>query len=295
MSTQPLVKSDPIGQARLPKRGVLKNFKKEMKSSHDPVKNVHSITRSISMSSDSGIKVESGGSNSFCGDNSEVSIANSESNHKSQNSAIIMDSNKSDSNPCHCSTAPTYIYQGGDSMEEFSSGTTDGIPSGILDAEGTLIFKDICFGQEEDNLADEDEEDHFSQTDSQTKNQANSNKKSNIPAPLILKCESKVMNSNDNSGDKWQKFNTAGLDRKHSSGGTSNNSSTSSTITQHYYPEGEFGYVIVAAAFFSHALLCGMEFSFGILSVPLSEKFQEARNDAQNAGKKKSREGLLVR
>jgi hypothetical protein len=67
----------------------------------------------------------------------------------------------------------------------------------------------------------------------------------------------------------------APLDRNHSSGATSN---SSSTITQHYYPEGGWGFVVLLTATSCQTLLCGMQLSFGILMNPISHKFEENLN-----------------
>jgi len=64
----------------------------------------------------------------------------------------------------------------------------------------------------------------------------------------------------------------APLDRCNSSSAASN---TSSTITQHYYPEGGWGYVVLATAFLCHALLCGLLLCTGIVMVAVLDKFGE--------------------
>lgn len=63
----------------------------------------------------------------------------------------------------------------------------------------------------------------------------------------------------------------APFDRHHSSGGTSSNSS--STITQHYYPESGYGYVVLVTCTICHALTSGFQLSFGILANPIMDKF----------------------
>lgn len=62
----------------------------------------------------------------------------------------------------------------------------------------------------------------------------------------------------------------APLDRHQSSGATSG---SSSTITQHYYPEGGWGFVVLVTATSCHSLLCGIQLSFGILMMPIFNKF----------------------
>jgi hypothetical protein len=62
----------------------------------------------------------------------------------------------------------------------------------------------------------------------------------------------------------------APLDRCNS---TSASSANSSTIFQHYYPEGGWGFVVLATAMFSHALLCGFLLSAGVFSIKTMDKF----------------------
>ncbi|CAL8110037.1 unnamed protein product [Orchesella dallaii] len=64
----------------------------------------------------------------------------------------------------------------------------------------------------------------------------------------------------------------APFDRHHSSGGGSS-STGSSTITQHYYPEGGWGYVVLATCTICHVLTCGFQLSFGILWHAILDKF----------------------
>lgn len=82
--------------------------------------------------------------------------------------------------------------------------------------------------------------------------------------------------SNTNSGNfspPSDQFRSpfAPFDRHHSSGGASSNSSN--TITQHYYPEGGWGHVVLFTCTICHILTCGLQLSFGILLQAILEKF----------------------
>ncbi|ODM97613.1 Monocarboxylate transporter 10 [Orchesella cincta] len=84
-------------------------------------------------------------------------------------------------------------------------------------------------------------------------------------------------NANSNSGNfsppsDQYRSPFAPFDRHHSSGGASSTNS-SSTITQHYYPEGGWGYFVLATCTICHVLTCGFQLSFGILWQAILEKF----------------------
>ena len=72
--------------------------------------------------------------------------------------------------------------------------------------------------------------------------------------------------------------------RKDSTGATiTSASTTNSTITQHYYPEGGWGYVILFTACVTHILLCGFLFSSGILILLVTQLFRY-ENSSQRIG-----------
>lgn len=64
----------------------------------------------------------------------------------------------------------------------------------------------------------------------------------------------------------------APLDRCNS---TSVSSAHSSTITQHYYPEGGWGYVVLAVATICHALMYGFQLSAGVFLLQILSRFGE--------------------
>lgn len=65
----------------------------------------------------------------------------------------------------------------------------------------------------------------------------------------------------------------APFDRHHSSGGGSSSQNSSSTITQHYYPEGGWGYMILITSTICHVLTCGFQLSFSVLWNAIMDKF----------------------
>lgn len=64
----------------------------------------------------------------------------------------------------------------------------------------------------------------------------------------------------------------APIDRHHSSGGGSSTNG-SNTITQHYYPESGWGYVVLFTCTLCHILTAGFQLSFGVLWQALLDKF----------------------
>lgn len=85
-------------------------------------------------------------------------------------------------------------------------------------------------------------------------------------------------NSNDILNERLERFQRytrgpyAPLDRCNS---TSVSSAHSSTITQHYYPEGGWGYVVLAVATICHSLICGFHLSAGVFILQILNKFGE--------------------
>ncbi|CAL8110033.1 unnamed protein product [Orchesella dallaii] len=85
-------------------------------------------------------------------------------------------------------------------------------------------------------------------------------------------------NNNDIFNERLERFQRytrgpyAPLDRCNS---TSVSSAHSSTITQHYYPEGGWGYVVLATAVICHALMYGMHLSAGIFILDVLTRFGE--------------------
>lgn len=85
-------------------------------------------------------------------------------------------------------------------------------------------------------------------------------------------------NNNDILNERLERFHRytrgpyAPLDRCNS---TSVSSAHSSTITQHYYPESGWGYVVLATAAICHALMCGLHLSSGVFLVDILGRFGE--------------------
>lgn len=52
-----------------------------------------------------------------------------------------------------------------------------------------------------------------------------------------------------------------------------------STIRQHYYPEGGYGFVVLAVASLVHALTFGLQMSYGVLVMHVREKFFDPDDD----------------
>lgn len=84
--------------------------------------------------------------------------------------------------------------------------------------------------------------------------------------------------NNDILNERLERFHRytrgpyAPLDRCNS---TSVSSAHSSTITQHYYPEGGWGYVILTTAAICHALMCGLHLTAGIFLLEILNRFGE--------------------
>lgn len=87
-----------------------------------------------------------------------------------------------------------------------------------------------------------------------------------------------VGGNNDILNERLERFHRytrgpyAPLDRCNS---TSVSSAHSSTITQHYYPEGGWGYVVLAVAAICHALMCGLHLSAGVFILEILGRFKE--------------------
>ncbi|CAG7725347.1 unnamed protein product, partial [Allacma fusca] len=62
-----------------------------------------------------------------------------------------------------------------------------------------------------------------------------------------------------------------GVGRDNSTSAQSN--SSTSTITQHYYPEGGWGYIVLITAVLSHVLMCGLNLCAGLMIWAIMSKF----------------------
>lgn len=195
--------------------------------------------------------------------------------------------------------------------DELSTGLPSDLPSGLVDIEGVLINSrlDLRFGQEEgeDELNSEDDEvsslpddnqfHHYPRHRRQVRHgrrrsmfQDNSGESvmiSNGKLPMsfrnphhflgpVTEMSSNLRRSVVPGGRK--NIGGSGDGGKEDSGERKpslSEGSSGSTITQHYYPEGGWGYVILITALLAHALVLGIHFSTGIFIQSLLTNFPE--------------------
>ena len=165
--------------------------------------------------------------------------------------------------------------------DEFSIGLPSDFPSGMVDVEGNIIDPqnvDLEFGQEDEDELSCLPNDHQINFIKKPKKSFNATKISNGKLPnfrnphhLMISNNRRTSNSTNNNNNTDKSKLDKQLDKQISTSGTS----TSSTITQHYYPEGGWGYVALVTALLCHTLVWGVHLSSGIVILSLLTKFNE--------------------
>ena len=105
--------------------------------------------------------------------------------------------------------------------------------------------------------------------------------KSHKSAFALLRRNSDHKKTTNNNNDKSSKMRSSRINRVPAA--MIRNKLQIASIFQHYYPEGNWGYVILTCAFLAQALSNGVQMSFGILSVAIDRRWglTRSKNSAQ--------------
>ena len=151
-------------------------------------------------------------------------------------------------------------------VEDFDVDLPSDLPSGLVDIEGNIIGT-IRLGEEEDEFGGYDlenlgDERRLSQT-----------------RKLSLISNGRVFTHGRGYHLHDHCHRHEGVNRDNSTSAQSN--SSTNTITQHYYPEGGWGWMVLLTASICHMLLCGLKFCVGIMIWAIIVRFgTELRTEA---------------
>ena len=153
-----------------------------------------------------------------------------------------------------------------DDIEDFDFDLPSDLPSGLVDIEGNIIGT-IRLGEEEDEFGGDDLE---NLGDERRLSQARK---------LSLISTGRVFTHGRGYHLHNHCHRHEGVNRDNSTSAQSN--SSTSTITQHYYPEGGWGWMVLLTASLCHVLLCGLKFCVGLMIWAIMARFgTELRTEA---------------